>query len=72
MLDQFKLTLTYFWIFNMGQPAERKGGGKNPLNILSFWDARTPEPSTYWEEWIIKFHWVMIAKNDIDPDDLFC
>ena len=52
----------------MAQSAERKGGGKNPLNILSFWDARTPEPPIYWEEWIIKFHWGMIAKNDIDPD----
>ena len=55
----------------MAQPAERKRGGKNPLNILSFWDARTPEPSTYWEEWIIKFHWGMIAKYDIDLHN-FC
>ena len=38
---------------------------------MSFWDARTPEPPTYWEEWIIKFHWGMIAKYDIDRDD-FC
>ena len=55
----------------MAQPAEKKGSGKNPLNILSFWDARTPEPSSYWEEWIIKFHWGLVAKYDIDPDDFY-
>ena len=55
----------------MAQPAERKGGGTNPLNVLSFWDARTPEPPIYWKEWIIKFHWGMIAKYDIDPDDFY-
>ena len=54
----------------MAQPAERKKG-ENPLNIVSFWDARTPEPPIYWEEWIIKFHWGMIAKYDIDPDDFY-
>ena len=48
----------------MAQSAERKGGGKSLLIILSFWNARTPEPSTYWEEWIMKFHWGMIAKYD--------
>ena len=53
----------------MAQPAERKRGGKNPLNILSFWDVRTPEPPTYWKKWIKKFHWGMIAKYDIDRDD---
>ena len=55
----------------MAQPAEKKGGGKNPLNIQSFWDARTPEPPIYWEEWIVKFHWGMIAKYDIDLDDFY-
>ena len=45
--------------------------GENPLNVLSFWDARTPEPPIYWEEWIIKFHWGMIAKYDIDPDKFY-
>ena len=55
----------------MAQPAERKGGWENPLNILSFWDAHTPEPLTYWEKWIIKFHWGMIRKNYIDPDDFY-
>ena len=55
----------------MAQPAERKGGGKNLLNILSFWEARTPEPLTFWGEWIIKIHWGMIAKYDIDPDDFY-
>ena len=55
----------------MAQPAERKGGGKNPLNILSFWDAQTPEPPIYWEERIIQFHWGMIAKYDFDPDDFY-
>ena len=55
----------------MAQSAERKGREKNPLNILSFWDARTQEPPTYWEEWIIKFHWGMIAKYDINPDDFY-
>ena len=44
---------------------------ENPLNILSFWDARTPEPPIYWEEWIIKFRWGMIAKYDFDPDDFY-
>ena len=71
---QFKLTtiifLFYTYHFNMVQPAERKGGG-NPLNIVSFWDARTPEPPIYWEEWIIKFRWGMIVKYDIDPDDFY-
>ena len=39
----------------MAQPAERKGGrGENPLNVISFWDARTPEPPTYWEEYVRK------------------
>ena len=55
----------------MAQPAEKKGGGKNPLNIVAFWEVRTPEPPVYWEEWIIKFHWGMIAKYDIDPDDFY-
>ena len=55
----------------MAQPAERKVGGNNPLNILSFWDARTPEKPTYWEEWYKTFHWGMIADHDIDPDDFF-
>ena len=55
----------------MAQPAEKKGGGKNPLNIVAFWEVRTPEPPFYWEEWIIKFHWGMIAKYDIDPDDFY-
>ena len=54
----------------MAQPAEGKVG-ENPLNILSFWEARTPEPPIYWEEWIIKFHWGLIAKYDIDPDDFY-
>ena len=34
-------------------------------------ETRTPEPPVYWEEWIIKFHWGMIAKYDIDPDDFY-
>ena len=55
----------------MAQSEERKGGEKNPLNKLSFWDARTPEPPTYWEEWIIKLHWGMIAKYDIDPPEFY-
>ena len=55
----------------MAQPAEKKGGGKNPLNIVAFWETQTPEPPVYWEEWIIKFHWGMIAKYDIDPDDFY-
>ena len=55
----------------MAQPAEKKGGGKNPLNIVAFWETRTPEPPVYWEEWIIKFHWGMIAKYDVDPDDFY-
>ena len=55
----------------MAQPAEKKGGGKNPLNIVAFWETRTPEPPVYLEEWIIKFHWGMIAKYDIDPNDFF-
>ena len=56
----------------MAQPAARKVGGKNPLSILSFWDAHTPEPPTYWEEWIIKFHhWGKISKYDIDLDDFY-
>ena len=29
------------------------------------------EPPIYWEEWIIKFNWGMIAKYDIDPDDFY-
>ena len=53
----------------MAQPAERKGGGKNLRIILSFWEARTPEPSTFW--WIINVHWGMIAKYDTDPDDFY-
>ena len=57
--------------FNMAQPAEKKGGGKNPLNIVAFWETQTPETSVYWEEGIIKFHWGMIAKNDIDADDFY-
>ena len=55
----------------MAQPAEKKGGGKNSLKIVAFWETRTPEPPVYWEEWIIKFHWGMIAKYDIDPDDFY-
>ena len=55
----------------MAQSVERKGGVKNPLNILSFWDARTPEPPTYWDELITKFHWKRIAKHDTDPDDFY-
>ena len=41
------------------------------MSILSFWDARTPETPTYWEEWYKTFHWGMIADYDIDPDDFF-
>ena len=55
----------------MAQPAEKKSGGKNPLNIIVFWDARTPEPPVYWEEWLVKFHWGMIAKYDIETDDFY-
>ena len=55
----------------MAQPAERKEKGENPLNIVSSWDARTPEPPTYWEEWILNFHWEMVAKYDIDPEDFY-
>ena len=50
---------------------QRKKEGENPLNIVAFWETRTPEPPVYWEEWIIKFHWGMIAKYDIDPDDFY-
>ena len=68
-----QLAFLYYTIhyFNLALSAERKGGGKNPLNIVSFWDARTPKPPIYCEEWIIKFHWGMIAKHDIDPDDFY-
>ena len=55
----------------MAQPADKKGRGKNPLNIIAFWDARKPEPPVYWEQWIVKIHWGMIAKYDIDPDDFY-
>ena len=54
----------------MAQPAERKGGGKNPLNIVSFWDARTPVSGRAGRV----DHTVpggMIAKYDIDPDDFY-
>ena len=51
----------------MAQPAERKGGGKNPLNIVSFWDARTPVSGRVDHT----VPWGMIAKYDIDPDDFY-
>ena len=54
-----------------GSASGKKRRRKNPLNIMSFWDALTPEPPTYWKEWIIKFHWGMIAKYEIDPDDFY-
>ena len=53
----------------MAQPAERKVGEENPLIIVSFWDARTPEQPTYWEDWITKFHWGMIAHYGIDASN---
>ena len=56
----------------MAQPAEKKGGRKNPINIVAFWETRTPEPPVYWQEWIIKFHWGMIANATLIPMIFFC
>ena len=67
----FFTTLYIYVLQNGAASREKKRGGGNPLNIIAFWDARTPEPPVYSEEWIVKFHWGMIAKYDIDPDDFY-
>ena len=63
--------ILHFYTLQHGAVSREKRRGENPLNIIAFSDARTSEPPVYWEKWINKFHWGMIAKYHIDPNDFY-
>ena len=42
----------------------------NLRGIPAFWSNHTVEPSTQWTNWIDKFHLTIIAKENLDIDNL--
>ena len=46
-------------------------GGKNPLGIVSFWQAKHTEPPMLWEFWLNCFQWGMVAKHSINPKNYY-
>ena len=42
----------------------------NLRGIPAFWPNRTVEPPTQWNNWIDQFHLAIIAKENLDTDNL--